>query len=78
MQLCLDQQAFRLPDGAGLGVPLVEALLRKQQWAVAPSRCERRLNPAESPTRNTETTSVSMWTALANHEEATAASKGPT
>ena len=73
VQLCLDQQDFRLPDGIGLSVPHVEALPRLngtiriaptcRQKAVAPGRCEQRLDPAESPRRNTETTRLSMTTA---------------
>ena len=57
----LDQQAFRLPDGAGLGVPLVEPLLRtqldatnripptKQQWAVAPGLVSEDLTLTNHP-----------------------------
>ena len=70
VQLCLDQEAFRLPDGAGLSVPLVEALLRTrldETYRIPPTKqqsAERRLDPCESPRRNMETTSLSMWAAL--------------
>ena len=84
-----NQHVLRLTDGVSLDAPHIETLLRtcldktskypsmQRKCVFARSHCERRLDLAESPRRNMETTRTNMWTTHRSHEHAATAHKRP-